>query len=61
MVHVELSWENHKDLCKLKPKARQYFLSYWDNCPGVKKFYKGKVSIDEVIKFILQKHGLRFL
>ena len=53
MVHVAVSSDMHRELCKLKSKARNYWLGYWGKHPDIKKMYKGKVSIDEVIRYLV--------
>ena len=49
MVHVEIEEWLHTDLCRLKTKAREYWIKR--DGPGDYK-RKGKVSMQEVITYL---------
>ena len=53
MVHIEIPAWLHLDLCILKPKARAFWLDYWKDNLGCRELYKGKVSMEEVIRYLM--------
>ena len=50
MVHVDLSYDMHMSLCRLKEEARGYWNDYFSN--NNLDIKKGKISIEEVIAYL---------